>query len=458
MKKNKQNGKGLGRKEKQFLHLKEFSQGKPNEISFNVLEQKAAAQDEKEKGSSWRFFRFREDAQEIPNENPSTAETSTTTLRGSQPSASQGGKSKRGFGQASSGDVAKRKAKKEAKKKKPSVKAAHAHSEETGKESTFLAADSQEEILKRQRRRRKARRLSLAMVVLICLGGLGVGGYWAYQQYEKLSTSVGVLKEACSLIAQSDETTVAIDKYFQTAFNDDTISTAKDLTDRIPDAKDKLESARVYAQKAENELEGSQRDKEAAERTLNAIAKRKQLLDLAVSRMEQDIAAKQAIDAMDEAESHIKEGNSLLFQAANVVSDTTNDNVAKSTEYTTAAKAQFMLAQQCVESAKGYYPSANMDDSLAYLQKRILAADEALASNEAILIQDKSTAEQHNDAYNAADQEAVSIAEKLGSNFAQPVVDAYSAATADVASQYESLRSDAAANDAYLREYLGDAQ
>ncbi len=454
MKKNKQNGKGLGRKEKQFLHLKEFSLGKPNEISFNVLEQKAAAQDEKERGSSWRFFRFREDAQEIPNESLSAKEPSAVSSRGSQSAASQSRQFKHDSSQASSDVVAKRKT----KKKKPSAKAAHAHSGEVGKKNSFLAADSQEEILKRQRRRRKARRLSLAMVVLICLGGLGVGGYWAYQQYEKLSTSVGVLKEACSLIAQSDETTVAIDKYFQTAFNDDTISTAKELTDRIPDAKDKLESARVYAQKAENELEGSQRDKEAAERTLNAIAKRKQLLDLAVSRMEQDIAAKQAIDAMDEAESHIKEGNSLLFQAANVISDTTNDNVAKSTEYTTAAKAQFMLAQQCVESAKGYYPSANMDDSLAYLQKRILAADEALASNEAILIQDKSTAEQHNDAYNTADQEAVAIAEKLGSNFAQPVIDAYSAATSDVASQYGALRSDAAANDAYLREYLGDTQ
>ena len=81
-----------------------------------------------------------------------------------------------------------------------------------------------------------------------------------------------------------------------------------------------------------------------------------------------------------------------------------------------------------------------------------------LPSNAAILIQDKSTAEQHNDAYNTADQEAVSIAQKIGANFAQPVVDAYSSATADVTSQYESLRSDAAANDAYLREYLGDTQ
>ena len=452
MKKSKQNRKGLGNKEKQFLHLKEFSQGKPNEISFNVLEQKAAAQDEKEKGSSWRLFRFREDAQELPDESPSSGSLGASGESSPSPTVLPGKKAGTGSSHTRLAMPIK------ARKPKAAGKPSHAHSGDSENKSTFLAADSQEEILKRQRRRRRARRLSVAVVLLICIGGLGVGGYWAYQQYEKLSTSVGVLREACDLISQSDETTVAIDQYFQTTFGNDTISTAQSLISQVPDAKEKLESARVYAQKAEGELEGSQRDKEAAERTLNAIAKRKQLLDLSVSRMEQDIAAKQAIDAMDEAESYIKEGNSLLFQAANVVSDTTNDNVAKSTEYTTAARAQFALAKQSIESAKGYYPSVNLEDPLAYVDKRILAADEALASNAAILIQDKSTAEQHNDAYNTADQEAVSLAQKIGANFAQPVVDAYSSATADVTSQYESLRSDAAANDAYLREYLGDTQ
>ena len=41
-KEKKQPGRGLGQKEKKFLHVKEFSQGKPNELSLNVLEQKAA--------------------------------------------------------------------------------------------------------------------------------------------------------------------------------------------------------------------------------------------------------------------------------------------------------------------------------------------------------------------------------------------------------------------------------
>ena len=279
--------------------------------------------------------------------------------------------------------------------------------------------------------------------------------YWAYQQYERLNTSVGVLREACELVEQSDETTVAIDKYFQDTFGDDTVSRAQELSAAIPDAKDQLESARVYAQKAESELDGSQRDKEAAQRALNAIAVREELLDVADQRMKEDIAAKQGIDAMNEAWSCIQEGNALLTQAATVVSDTTADNVAKSTEFTTSAQAQFSKAKECIAKAKGFYPAANFDASLAYVSKRIDATNEALASNAAILIQDKATAESHNDAYNRADQEAVEMAKALPKQFSQPVVDAYASATADLVSRYESLRSDAASNDAYLREYLG---
>ena len=56
--KKKRSGRGLGHKETQVLHLKEFSQGKPNELSLNVLEQKAAAQDEPSRGAKWRLPSF----------------------------------------------------------------------------------------------------------------------------------------------------------------------------------------------------------------------------------------------------------------------------------------------------------------------------------------------------------------------------------------------------------------
>lgn len=313
--KKKRSGRGLGHKETQVLHLKEFSQGKPNELSLNVLEQKAAAQDEPSRGAKWRLPNFRKGA--------STA----------------GGKEKN--------LTAEKATKRNSAEAKP----------QPSERKTFLGADSQAEIARRKQRRRWYRRFSIALVAVVCIGAIGVGGYWAYQQYEQLNTSVGVLREACELVKQSDETTVAIDKYFQDTFGDDTVSRAQELSAAIPDAKDQLESARVYAQKAESELDGSQRDKEAAQRALNAIAVREELLDVADQRMKEDIAAKQGIDAMNEAWSCIQEGNALLTQAATVVSDTTADNVAKSTEFTTSAQAQFSKAKECIAKAKGFYPA-----------------------------------------------------------------------------------------------------
>ena len=429
--KKKRSGSGLGHKETQVLHLKEFSQGKPNELSLNVLEQKAAAQDEPTR-PAWQlpsFGKSEHAAKKKKKEKETPAKKAPPERKKKHSGATR--------------------PKKHEAEWKPKPQAAERKS--------FLGADSQAEIAHRKQRRKWYRRISIAAVLLVCACGIGAGGYWAYQQYERLSTSVGVLHEACSLIEQSDKTTVAIDQYFQSAFGDDTVSQAQSLSAAIPDAKDQLESARVYAQKAESELDGSQRDKEAAQRTLNAVSSREQLLDVASQRMQEDIAAKQGIDAMNEAWGHIQEGNALLAQAATVVSDTTTENVGKSTEFTTSAQAQFSKAKDAVNEAKKIYPSANYDASLAYIEKRTAATKEALASNAAILIQDKSTAEAHNDAYNKADAEAVEMAKKLPDQFSQPVIDAYSVATADSVSQYESLRSDAASNDAYLREYLGQS-
>lgn len=403
--------RGLGRKEEQFLHVKEFSRGKPNELSLNVLEQKAAAQDGKTQGRSRSGLGFRR-------------RRGVDARDGVQGAATDAGASsqRRAASQGASG---------------------------------ILGPDSQEEIAKRQRRRRAYRRLSLALVAVVCLTAVGVFGYWAYEQQVRLSTSVGVLKEACTLIEESDETIVAIDSFFQTPFGDDTVSQANELSDAIPAARDKLESARVYAQKASGELEGSQRDKEAAERTLNSVAARETLLDVSEQRLQDDVAAKQAIDAMDEAWARIEEGNSLMTQAARVVSDTTEENVATSTDYTTQARAAFVEARSAVEAAQGFYLNADLAASLAYIDKRIEAADEALASNAAIVIQDKKTAESHNDAYNKADKEAVEMAKSLPDQFGQPVIDAYAANSESLIASYDAARADAATNDAFLREYLG---
>lgn len=425
----KQPGRGLGQKEKKFLHVKEFSQGKPNELSLNVLEQKAANLEEQP--SRFKLWRSRRNES---NDSPFYASLHKQ-------------KGNNGSSHASTASHALQEKTQSTSKKNAANSA-----------STFLGAESQAEIKNRQRRRKRYRRFSLALVIAICLSFLGIGGYWFYQEQVKLSTSVGVLHQSCEIIAASDEVTVSIDNYFQTSFNDETVNTANDLLNELPSVREDLETARVYAQKARNELEGSQYDKEAADHVLATIVSRETMLDCAEKRLNDDIAAKQAIDALTQAQGCIDEGNALLVQSAQVISDTTEENVAQSTEYTTAAKAQFEEARSHIEDAQNYYSSANFDDLLTYLDLKSQAAGEALASNAAILIQDKSTAESHNDVYNQVDAEATTLAEKLPSDLTQLVVDSYATNQDALIKEYENARSDAATHDAFLREYLGTEQ
>ena len=125
---------------------------------------------------------------------------------------------------------------------------------------------------------------------------------------------------------------------------------------------------------------------------LATIVSRETMLDSAEQRLNDDIAAKKAIDEVVKAQDAIDEGNALLAQSAQVISNTNEDTVAQSTEYTTSAKAKFEEAKTLIEQAQEYYSSADFKSLLEYVEKKSEAAGEALSSNAAILIQDKATA------------------------------------------------------------------
>ena len=400
---------GLSKEAQDFLHLKEFSQGKPNELSFNVLEKKASAQNEKPKRS---FF----------------------------------GRKEEGVG------VFSRETR--AKAKSPDPNHAMVGAAKSSAPSSILGADSQAEIDRRRAKRKSYKRMSIAVVVVVCVCLVGVGGYYAVKHLERLSTNKGLLMESADYIGQADETIIAIDEFFQTSFNDETVETAENLKSQIPAAKDKLNLAKGYAERANADLEGAGKDKEAAERSINTIVSRETLLSVSDKRLADDIAAKQAFDEMETAEANIQEANSLLAQAARVVSTTTEENVNKSTEYTLAAQGSLTKARENLNNVASLYPSADLTALTDYLEKRIAATSEALASNAAILLQDRATAEGHNATYNELDAEAVELAKNLPSKFTQPLVDAYAKNSEALTAEYETARSEAAGNDSFLRDYF----
>ena len=81
----------------------------------------------------------------------------------------------------------------------------------------------------------------------------------------------------------------------------------------------------------------------------------------------------------------------------------------------------------------------------------------AIASDEAIYIQDKATADEQNALYNEADAKAAELATQLPANPTDPVVQAYETNIQGLLEDYQAARTRAGTADAFLRDYLGDS-
>lgn len=439
----------LDRSEEKSLHVKEFSVGRPNEISFNVLEKLASAQDAQEKAGFFsRVFKRKKtyDSQAV---NPVS-----TALPKSSSNQKKTGKTSEHSPQVSSTT-----AKKAVSTTIPLPSQVRSTKPTIENRRPFLGEESHKEIKKRQQYRKRYRTISIAIVIMVCLGLLGFGGYNFYLQYQQQTSNVAVLQRSCDLIEQADNTIISIDTYFQQQFGDDTIQNAQDLLDKIPEARNMLSDARVLAEQASQGLYDSTNDKEAAEHALASIAARETLLDVSESRLKEDIAAKQAMDTMNEAYDLIQQGNSLLSQAAQEVStggESSAEQINKSSEHTNSAKTCFEQARDKLASVSSSYSDADISIAREYVEKRIEQTGYALASNDAMLIQDKSTAEQNNDLYNTADQAAVALAEQFADSFDQPIIDTYVSKTQSLIDTYNQARNDMGTNDDFLRSYLGE--
>jgi predicted RNA-binding Zn ribbon-like protein len=507
-KENKKRPKRLKKSETESLHLSEFSQGKPFEVSLNVLENKSLAQNQKRPSLFKRLFtKDRGSAQGLPD-TPYVSEPGETSAQatggiklektsersgetkpepaslasaiGSEPALP---KEKRGKTKKLSASLYKHRKtaseplnKKGAEKRsvdiktsskqksaeKPAVdkvfskqKSDEKHSADDKPRKASVKQKSAEEKQVARKRTKKIIKIALIVVAVLALVALAIaGGSYLYKEYEKQQSNVELLKKSFSYLEESDSTLVDIDSFFQEKFNDSTVAQAEELLEKIPDAQKNIDSAQYYADLANEGLSETSKDKEAAECALNSIVARETMFSVSKERLQEDISAKKAMDAIDKAQTTINEANSLLAQSAKVIANTTTENVNSSTQYTTSARGLYKKALEQLQEVSQAYSKVDIQSLNEYVSKKIEACDAALASNAAILIQDKEVAEENNAKYNEADAEAVAIAEKLPRSFNQLVISAYQVAIKPLAEKYDTARSEVSVNDSTLRKYL----
>lgn len=313
---------------------------------------------------------------------------------------------------------------------------------------------AEEEIVQRKRRRRRQRRLAAAFVAVVTTSLVAAGGTYLYQDNQRHLSQVSQLDEVLSSVADMDAVFMSLDEAVADPFGASAEGEYEELSSSVPPVARELRDIDVRLQSASADMHESM-DKEAATQAFATIAARQILADKGMQLLDQAADAREAADRLDKAWKQVLEADSLARDAAELVTDTTDEHIQASKEKTNQALAAFSEARDMLEEAQGQYASADLSLLISYVDKRIESLGYAVASDDAFLSRDKEGAAAQNDAYNDADAEAVALAKEIPSDPAELVHEGYEQAVSDISQAYSTARLQAGSADAFIRDYLG---
>ena len=203
----------------------------------------------------------------------------------------------------------------------------------------------EEEIALRKARRRLSKWLAIAVVVVVSAGLLSAGGVYLYRDYQTQQGHVAVLDDALLLVKEADETIEKLDEVVKNPFADGSDEQRVDIQAQLEDVEGKLQDADEKARTVSLELNGA-REKEAANQTVAAIAARYMLVEQGQLLMNAATEAQLAAEQVDRAWKTVLKGDDLARQAAQLVTETTAENVEASKKKTKEALAAFDEAYQ----------------------------------------------------------------------------------------------------------------
>ncbi|MEG0072052.1 MAG: hypothetical protein RR692_02535 [Raoultibacter sp.] len=403
-------------KAEHFLHIKRHTEGTSNEISVSVLDARKKAVDSEEgkerKTQSAAVF--------------SGVFTPSLMFKGGKKAASQGSD------------------------REGSVFSSSADSVGSG----AVSVDPEQEIARRKARRRTRRIISgvVGFAVIALLAAATVS--FLAVEYQRQQSHQMLLNEALADLSQADKTIVAMDAAINAILDEENVVKMQEIQGDLPAAAALLDTAYDTAQLASEGMRDSA-EKEAAGQALASIKARKIMIDEGFRMLAAMLNARRAAESVSAAWDILLAADATAREASALVANTTAQNVELSKEKTKLALSQFNDAKAQLSLAAEAYASADLHLLNEYTNKRIEAMNYALASDEAIVLQDKKTAEANNESYNQADAQAVAIAKQLPGDPTRLIYDAYDTNTSASFATYNEARRVAGAADSFLRDYLG---
>lgn len=312
---------------------------------------------------------------------------------------------------------------------------------------------SEEEIAWRKARRRKGKILAgvLCAVIIVALAGAGL--LYLYQDNVRYQQNTQLLQESADALTSTDEFLLALDDALKDPLSDQ----AKTFfNDRQGDLASIGSSLQLAESKADEAMQGLREtvEREAADALMATSAARQTLVDQGWKILEDSVGMKSLYERVGEVWQQTGEADSLAREAAQLAGENSQEAITRSTELSNEASSLFSDVRATMEVLAQEDAEVDLSAQIAYLDKRIEALGYAVASNDALLARDTAAAVEQNDAYNAADKEAASLAAALPIDPGQPVLDALEERLADPIEAYEAARGQASTSDAFLRDYF----
>lgn len=312
---------------------------------------------------------------------------------------------------------------------------------------------SEEEIAWRKARRRKGKILAgvLCAVIIVALAGAGL--LYLYQDNVRYQQNTQLLQESADALTSTDEFLLALDDTLQDPLGDQAETF---FNDRQGDLASIGSSLQLAESKADEAMQGLREtvEREAADALMATSAARQTLVDQGWRILEDSVGMKSLYERVGEAWQQTGEADSLAREAAQLAGENSQEAITRSTELSNEASSLFSDVRATIEVLAQEDAEVDLSAQIAYLDKRIEALGYAVASNDALLARDTAAAVEQNDAYNAADKEAASLAAALPIDPGQPVLDALEERLADPIEAYEAARGQASTSDAFLRDYF----
>lgn len=317
-----------------------------------------------------------------------------------------------------------------------------------------IGSNPEREIEKRKTRRKRRRVLYAAAAVLLLVEFIGGGAYYLYNEVTAHQAQVSLLDQSLSKLDEADKTIVGMDEQVTN------LSSVKE--EDIENTLSTLEGARTLLDESEslaNDALTDMRDsveKEVAQQAVQATQSRKEMISFGEPLLRAELAARDDTEQFQDAWDVVLEADEAAREAAEAVTDTTRENVELSKEKSEEAIELFedglSLFETTFSASIFTYDELPLTD---YISKRIEALNYAVASNNGILEQNREEAQTQNDAYNTADEEASDLAKNLPDDMSEMVGDAFETYTGETYEHYKSARQSASTADAFLRDYLG---